>query len=87
MPKPRNESRNGRLAAMREFQQEFRKQLVALVTAAFAFVAALFWNTAITDTIKALLPVTGTAWMYEIVSAVIVTVVAVVVVYSLSKLK
>ena len=79
--------RASQIEAMKEFQQEFRKQLVTLISAAFAFVAALFWNTAITDAIKTFIPVSSGAWFYEIISAIIVTIVAVTAVYFISKLK
>lgn len=63
---------------------EFRKQMVVLVTGAFAFTAALFWNTAIKDSINHFLPA-STGWTWEIVVAIIVTVIAVVATYFLSK--
>ncbi len=78
-----------RLAALKgltEFEREFRKQLVTFITASFAFVAALFWNTAISDTIKMFIPLSG-IWFYEVLSAIIVTVIAVTVIYFLSKYK
>jgi len=86
MPK-KTLKRASQIEAMKEFQQEFRKQLVTLLSAAFAFVAALFWNTAITDAIKSVIPVSSGAWVYEIISAIIVTVIAVVAIYFISKLK
>ncbi|MCX6767682.1 MAG: DUF5654 family protein [Candidatus Micrarchaeota archaeon] len=75
-----------RLAALKEFEREFRKQLITFIAASFAFVAALFWNTAITDTIKLFIPLSG-AWFYELISAAVVTALAVTVIYFLSRYK
>ncbi|MEM0475774.1 MAG: DUF5654 family protein [Candidatus Norongarragalinales archaeon] len=72
------------LALAQEFQREFRKQLATLVTAAFGFVAALFWNTAIKDTITAFIPPAQT-WVGEIIIAVFVTIIAVFVIWLVSR--
>jgi len=57
-----------------------KKQMVTVVTAAFAFVAALFWNDAIKSMITSFIPAQG-AWTYMVVAATIVTVVCAVVIY------
>lgn len=67
-----------------EFRREFKKQLITLVTAAFGFVAALFWQNAIKDMIAAFVPQANT-WQYEIVAAVIVTLIAVAAIFLLSR--
>lgn len=67
-----------------EFRLEFKRQLVTLITAAFGFVAALFWQNAIRDMIVAFVPQAST-WQYEIVAAVIVTLVAVAAIFLLSR--
>ncbi len=67
-----------------EFRREFKRQLVTLVTAAFGFVAALFWQNAIKDMIAAFVPQAST-WQYEVVAAVLVTLIAVAAIFLLSK--
>jgi hypothetical protein len=64
---------------------EVKKQIVALVTAAFGFVAALQWNEAIK---KLLEPLTaGKAGTAEYVGvAILVTIIAVVVIIAISKI-
>jgi VIT1/CCC1 family predicted Fe2+/Mn2+ transporter len=57
-----------------------RQQMVSLVTAAFAFVAALFWNDAIKSMITSFIPAQG-AWTYLVVAATIVTVFCAIVIY------
>lgn len=68
------------------FEDEFRSRMVVFVSTAFGVVAALFWQTAIMDTIKAFLPVSG-AWQYEILVAFLVTLLAVLVVFAMSKMQ
>ncbi len=68
-----------------EIRGEFRKQLVILVTGAFAFTAALFWNNAIKDTITRFIP-NANGWYWEIMVAVVVTVIAVIATYFISKM-
>lgn len=68
-----------------EFRSEFRKQLLTLVTAALGFTAALFWNTAIKDTVEHFIPQTET-WYWEIAIAALVTVVSVFFIYAIAKL-
>ena len=66
------------------FKSEFKKQLLTLVTAAFGLTAALFWNTAIKDTIQHFIPAAET-WYWEIATAIVVTVVAVFFIFLLSR--
>lgn len=68
----------------KELENEFKKQLLTLVTAAFGFTAALFWNTAIKDTIEEFIPA-AKSWYGGIGIAVVVTVVAVLFIYAISK--
>jgi hypothetical protein len=68
----------------KEFEKEFRERIYTFVTAAFAFTAGLFWNSAITDMIKTYLPA-GQAWPYQILTALLVTLLAVAVIFALSK--
>jgi hypothetical protein len=55
-----------------EYKQEFNQRLVTVLTTTVGVVAGLFWQTAITDTIKNFIPVSG-AWYYEIGVALLVT--------------
>jgi hypothetical protein len=80
----REKLRAMRLAAAREAAGEIKMRTITLVTAALAVVAGLFWQTAINDTIKAFIPVSG-AWQYEIIVALLVTIAAAVTIYLLSK--
>ena len=61
-----------------EFDIEFRNRMVTFVSTAFGVVAALFWQTAITDSIKSVIAVNG-AWPYEILVALMVTLLPMVV--------
>ena len=68
----------------KEFENEFNDRLVTFLTTAFGVVAALFWQTAITDSIKAFIPTSG-AWIYEIFVAFFVTIIAVAGIIIVSK--
>ncbi|HXW50649.1 MAG TPA: DUF5654 family protein [Candidatus Acidoferrales bacterium] len=59
--------------------------MIALASAAFGVIAALAWNTAITDLIKQILPA-GKGIGPEFLYAVIVTIVGVIVMVNLGKL-
>jgi len=78
-------SRESARQLTREFQNEFKRQLLTLVTAAFGFTAALFWNEAIKNTIKHFIP-QSESWYWEIATAVIVTVIAVFFIYFLTRI-
>jgi len=67
-----------------EMRQQFHDRTVTVLSAALGVVAGLFWQTAITDTIKAFIPVSG-AWPYEIVVALVVTVLAALVLFTLTR--
>lgn len=69
-----------------KFAVEFDSRMIAFVSTAFGVVAALFWQTAITDTIKSFMPVNG-AWPYEIFVAAIVTLLAVSVIFAMSQVQ
>jgi seryl-tRNA synthetase len=73
-----------RLAIAREVEREVSSRVVTVMTTALAVVAGLFWQTAINDTIKTFIPVSG-AWQYEIAVAMGVTVGAAVTIYLISK--
>ena len=67
-----------------ELESRFKERLVTLVLAALGVVSALFWQTAITNTIKYFIPLSG-QWFYDIIVAVIVTMIAALVLYAFSK--
>jgi len=58
--------------------------MISLATAAFGLIAALAWNTAITDLIKVFLPA-GKGLAPEFIYAIVVTILAVVVINGLGK--
>ncbi len=64
---------------------QFLATMIALASAAFGVIAALAWNTAISDLIKQLLP-GGKGIGPEFIYAAIVTVIGVLVMVSLGKL-
>lgn len=64
---------------------QFLATMIALASAAFGVIAALAWNTAISDLIKQWLP-GGKGIGPEFIYAVIVTVLGVIVMVSLGKL-
>jgi hypothetical protein len=59
--------------------------MIALASAAFGVIAALAWNSAISDLIKQLLPA-GKGIITEFIYAIIVTIVAIIVLNMLGKL-
>jgi len=60
--------------------------MIALATAAFGVVAALAWNTAITDLIKAVWPGKGATVISDFIYAIIITIIAVIVIVNLGNL-
>ena len=72
----------------REMAQEVRKEIasrvITVMSTALAVVAGLFWQTAISDTIKNFIPISG-AWQYEIMVALLVTIGAAAAIYLLAK--
>jgi hypothetical protein len=59
----------------KEYRHEFNQRLFTVLSTAVGVVAGLFWQTAITDSIKTFIPVAG-AWYYEIGVALLVTALA-----------
>jgi hypothetical protein len=64
---------------------QYLATMIALASAAFGVIAALAWNTAITDLIKQTLPA-GKGIGPEFLYAVIVTIVGVIIMVNLGKL-
>lgn len=69
----------------KKLEAEFKSRMLTFVSTALGVVAALFWQTAITDTIKSFMPVNG-AWFYEIGVAILVTILAVMAILILSNI-
>jgi hypothetical protein len=80
----RQKTRAEKVALAHEVALEIRTRTVTLVTTALALVAGLFWQTAINDTIKTFIPVSG-AWQYEVVVALVVTIGAAITIYLLTR--
>ena len=68
----------------KETGKQIRTKVVTVITTAMAVVAALFWQTAINDTIKTFIPVSG-AWQYEIMVAFLITIITAILIYLLSR--
>lgn len=66
-------------------KMDMRGAIVSLIVAAFGFVAALFWRDAIKAFIDEIIP-TGQGALYQFIAAVIVTIIAVIVIYVLAKI-
>jgi hypothetical protein len=73
-----------RLALAREVEREVAGRITTVMTTALAVVAGLFWQTAINDTIKTFIPISG-VWQYEVGVALGVTIAAALAIYLLSK--
>ena len=69
---------------MAKLVSEFKKQMATLITSAFGFVAALQWNEAIKEWLKPVIS-TGGGALALTESAVVVTIIAVVIIYSVGK--
>ena len=67
-----------------EVKPTYLGTMIALATAAFGLIAALAWNTAITDFFKLYFP-GGKGLLSEFLYAIIITIIAVLVVQNLAK--
>lgn len=63
---------------------DFRGIMISAIITAMAFVVGLFWRDAITETIKIVAP-QGTGLVYSYITAVIATVIVVIMAYVLMK--
>ncbi len=73
-----------RLELARQVEREVATRVITVMTTALAVVAGLFWQTALSDTIKNFIPISG-AWQYELAIAFAITVLAGAAIYILSK--
>lgn len=69
---------------LKQIRKEFKERLILLVTTAFGFVAALSWNDAIKALIQEYVP-SGGSWPYLLLSAIIVTIIAVIAIVLINK--
>jgi hypothetical protein len=72
----------------KKFLGEVKGKVLAAVAAAFAFVIALTWNDAIktgVDQLIASMGITGTSYLIKLVAALIVTAIAVIGIWIVSK--
>jgi hypothetical protein len=69
-----------------KFTKTFRDSFVTFIASALGLVAGLTWNEAIKTTIDTLFPTTGNL-IYKFVVAVVVTAVAIVITYFISRIK
>lgn len=63
---------------------DIRGVMVSLIISAFGFVAALFWRDAIKAFIDEFVP-QGEGMLYQLFAAIIVTIIAVIIIYVISK--
>ena len=68
-----------------EVKPTYLGTMIALATAAFGLIAALAWNTAITDFFKLYFPA-GKGLLSEFIYALIITIIAVMFVQNLAKI-
>ena len=72
----------------KDFAAQVKDKISLAIGAAFGLVIALAWNTAIQEGVNNLvasLGITGTAYVYKIITAVIVTIIAVIGIILISK--
>lgn len=73
-----------------EVQKEVRKHIITAISAAFAFIMALFWRDAIQsgiDSFLASVGLTGDAYIYKIIVAVVVTIICVIGIVILARME
>ena len=74
----------------KKFKREFRIQTTTALIAALAFIIALVWRDFIADSINKIVTVLGVSenlYLYKLLSAVIVTILAILGIMLVSKLK
>jgi hypothetical protein len=76
------------VAIHKKFLGEVKGKIMAAIAAAFAFVIALTWNDAIktgVDQLIASMGITGTSYVVKLIAALIVTVIAVLGIWLVSR--
>ncbi|MEM7826780.1 MAG: DUF5654 family protein [Candidatus Aenigmatarchaeota archaeon] len=71
--------------SLSEFREEFRKNLITLITGAFSFVAALLWKDAIQESLQPLISAGSSAVIFKYLVALVVSAIAVLVIIIMSK--
>jgi len=75
-------------SSARKFRAEFKRHTITAITAAFAFLIALSWREPIKNSVSALidrLGLSGKAIYFEYLSAILITIIAVLALMWLSK--
>ncbi|HUS49946.1 MAG TPA: DUF5654 family protein [Candidatus Paceibacterota bacterium] len=75
---------------IKKFRKEFKNQIVIAIIAALGFLIALSWRDFISETINQIISsfgVTGKAYLLKLLSAIIVTFIAVLGIMIISKFK
>ncbi len=78
------------IGTAKKYKDEFRNQIIIAITAAFAFLIALSWRTPIEGLVNLLierLGLSGQAVYVQFISAIIITIIAVIVLVIISKWK
>lgn len=72
----------------RSFRKELMQQLATLATSAFGLVAALAWNEAIQQAVKDYIEpkIPGSGLLSRVIYALLITILAVLITYQISKL-
>jgi len=72
---------------IKTLKSQTQQQMTALITSAFAFTAALFWRDAIRDFLEQTLFIRAGQgwWPIQLLVATLVTIIAVVVIYGVSR--
>lgn len=92
MPKKKKSHKEKFHKTLKEFHMEIRKQMATFITGAFSFVAALVWRDAIRSFIDSFITTEGlkgyihAEWMLNVITAVIITFVAVLGIIITSKI-
>jgi ABC-type Mn2+/Zn2+ transport system permease subunit len=74
----------------KDLEKEVRKHIITAITAAFAFIIALFWRDAIQAMINEVLGKIGIntdIYIYKIVAAILVTIIAVIGIIMVARLE
>lgn len=80
--------RGGAVSSTKAFREEFKKQTVIAITAAFAFLIALSWRSPIQNSVDKIVSRLGLSEQiiyYEYLTAVIITILAVLALMIISK--
>ena len=74
----------------RKFKKEFRKQASIAILAAFAFLIALTWRDFISDTVDKIVTNLGVIeklYLYKLITAIIITILAIIGIIIVTKFK